>query len=117
LRTIILLTIANIFMIFAWYGHLKYGNVSLWKVIVASWGIAFFRILLSAADEPVRLVGIHRSAAENDPGSDYADGVFYFLDRLSRRAIPMELCGRFWLHFGGRFFRVPPVIESGVSRV
>jgi uncharacterized protein (DUF486 family) len=34
--TILLLTISNIFMTFAWYGHLKYRNV------VASWGIAFF---------------------------------------------------------------------------
>lgn len=42
LRTILLLTISNIFMTFAWYGHLKYRNVALWKVIVVSWGIAFF---------------------------------------------------------------------------
>jgi uncharacterized protein len=42
LRTIILLTISNIFMTFAWYGHLKYRNTPLWKVIIASWGIAFF---------------------------------------------------------------------------
>jgi uncharacterized protein (DUF486 family) len=42
LRTILLLTISNIFMTFAWYGHLKYRNVALGKVIVISWGIAFF---------------------------------------------------------------------------
>lgn len=42
MRTIVLLTISNIFMTFAWYGHLKFRNVPLWKVIVASWGIAFF---------------------------------------------------------------------------
>jgi uncharacterized protein (DUF486 family) len=41
-RTIILLTISNIFMTFAWYGHLKYRTSALWKVILASWGIAFF---------------------------------------------------------------------------
>jgi uncharacterized protein (DUF486 family) len=29
-------------MTFAWYGHLKYRNVPLWKVVVISWGIAFF---------------------------------------------------------------------------
>lgn len=40
--TIILLTISNIFMTFAWYGHLKYRNSPLWIVIAASWGIAFF---------------------------------------------------------------------------
>lgn len=42
MRTIILLTISNIFMTFAWYGHLKFRNVPLWKVILFSWGIAFF---------------------------------------------------------------------------
>jgi uncharacterized protein len=42
MRTIALLTISNIFMTFAWYGHLKYRNVPLYKVIVISWLIAFF---------------------------------------------------------------------------
>jgi uncharacterized protein (DUF486 family) len=42
LRTILLLTISNIFMTIAWYGHLKFRNVALWKVIFISWGIAFF---------------------------------------------------------------------------
>jgi uncharacterized protein (DUF486 family) len=42
LRTVVLLTISNIFMTFAWYGHLKYRSEALWKVIFASWGIAFF---------------------------------------------------------------------------
>ena len=40
--TIVLLTISNIFMTFAWYGHLKYRNRPLLVVIVASWLIAFF---------------------------------------------------------------------------
>src|SRR5437764_3375503 len=42
MRTVLLLTISNIFMTFAWYGHLKYRSEGLWKVILASWGIAFF---------------------------------------------------------------------------
>ncbi len=37
---IILLTISNIFMTFAWYGHLKYKCTALWLVILISWGIA-----------------------------------------------------------------------------
>ena len=40
--TILLLTISNIFMTFAWYGHLKYRDKPLFAVIAASWGIAFF---------------------------------------------------------------------------
>jgi len=39
---VVLLTISNIFMTFAWYGHLKYKNKALWIVILVSWGIAFF---------------------------------------------------------------------------
>ena len=42
MRTIALLTISNIFMTFAWYGHLKFRNVALFKVILVSWLIAFF---------------------------------------------------------------------------
>lgn len=42
MRTIALLTISNVFMTFAWYGHLKYRSFPLWKVILVSWGIAFF---------------------------------------------------------------------------
>jgi uncharacterized protein (DUF486 family) len=41
MTTIVLLTISNIFMTFAWYGHLKYREVPLFKVILISWVIAF----------------------------------------------------------------------------
>lgn len=40
--TIILLTISNVFMTFAWYGHLKFRSAPLLTVILVSWGIAFF---------------------------------------------------------------------------
>lgn len=42
---LILLTISNIFMTFAWYGHLKFKSTALWIVILASWGIAFFEYI------------------------------------------------------------------------
>ena len=38
---IVLLTVSNIFMTFAWYGHLKFKDKPLFVVIPASWGIAF----------------------------------------------------------------------------
>ena len=41
MRTIILLTISNLFMTIAWYGHLRFKGVALWKVILVSWLIAF----------------------------------------------------------------------------
>lgn len=40
MQTIILLVLANVFMTFAWYGHLKYKSFSLWKVVLVSWLIA-----------------------------------------------------------------------------
>jgi uncharacterized protein (DUF486 family) len=42
MRTVVLLTISNVFMTFAWYGHLKYRGSPLWEAILVSWGIAFF---------------------------------------------------------------------------
>jgi uncharacterized protein (DUF486 family) len=39
--TVILLTISNVFMTFAWYGHLKYKDSPLWIAVLASWLIAF----------------------------------------------------------------------------
>ncbi|MCB0489157.1 MAG: DMT family protein [Cyclobacteriaceae bacterium] len=52
LYTIVLLTLSNTFMTFAWYGHLKFKemkwsqNLPLITVILISWGIAFFEYLL-----------------------------------------------------------------------
>jgi uncharacterized protein len=40
-KTVALLTISNVFMTMAWYGHLKYKESALWKVILISWFIAF----------------------------------------------------------------------------
>ena len=41
MKTVLLLMCSNVFMTFAWYGHLKYGHAwPLWKAILVSWGIA-----------------------------------------------------------------------------
>lgn len=47
LAPIILLTASNIFMTFAWYGHLKYKSAPLWIAVILSWGIAFFEYCLA----------------------------------------------------------------------
>ena len=39
---ILLLSVSNVFMTFAWYGQLKYPMTPLWILIPVSWGIAFF---------------------------------------------------------------------------
>ena len=47
LAPIVLLTLSNVFMTFAWYGQLKFPDVPLWLVIPACWGIAFFEYCLA----------------------------------------------------------------------
>lgn len=42
LKTILLLIVSNVFMTFAWYGHLKYKESPLWIAVVLSWALAFF---------------------------------------------------------------------------
>jgi uncharacterized protein len=44
--TVLLLTLSNVFMTFAWYGHLKYKSAPLWQAVVVSWLIAFFEYCL-----------------------------------------------------------------------
>lgn len=46
MTTIVLLVLSNLFMTVAWYGHLRHKDVALWKVIMVSWGIAFFEYCL-----------------------------------------------------------------------
>lgn len=46
LRTAGLLFLSNLFMTAAWYGHLKFKNVSLIWAILISWGLAFFEYVL-----------------------------------------------------------------------
>ncbi|MFA7237901.1 MAG: DMT family protein [Phycisphaeraceae bacterium] len=40
-RTILLLSVSNLFMTVAWYGHLRFKQSALWAVILVSWLIAF----------------------------------------------------------------------------
>ena len=57
-----LLLFSNVFMTFAWYGHLKFTDRPLWVVILVSWGIAFFEYCLAI---PANRYGInYYSAAE-----------------------------------------------------
>jgi uncharacterized protein (DUF486 family) len=63
---IILLAGSNVFMTFAWYGHLRFKDRPLWLVIIGGWGIAFFEYCLavpanrygSAVYDPMELKAI-----------------------------------------------------------
>lgn len=47
LAPILLLVASNVFMTFAWYGHLKVEHRPMWLLVIASWGIAFFEYCLA----------------------------------------------------------------------
>ena len=56
--TVLLLTASNVFMTFAWYGHLKnLSDKPLLIAILASWGIAFFEYTLQV---PANRIGSHQ---------------------------------------------------------
>lgn len=57
MRTIILLTISNLFMNLAWYGHLKFRAWPLWIAVLASWGLAFFEYLFQV---PANRIGSYQ---------------------------------------------------------
>ncbi len=44
---VLMLIASNVFMTFAWYGHLAFKQKALWLVVLASWGIAFFEYWLA----------------------------------------------------------------------
>jgi len=54
MKTIFLLTISNLFMNLAWYGHLKFKSAPLWIAILASWGLAFLEYVFQV---PANRVG------------------------------------------------------------
>jgi uncharacterized protein (DUF486 family) len=58
--TPLLLFGSNLFMTFAWYGHLKHRQGALWLVVLASWGIAFFEYCLMV---PANRLGYGRFSA------------------------------------------------------
>jgi len=47
LLPVLMLAVSNVFMTFAWYGHLKVEHRPLWLLVVVSWGIAFFEYCLA----------------------------------------------------------------------
>jgi uncharacterized protein (DUF486 family) len=59
---IIMLAISNVFMTFAWYGHLKYKSAPIFIAIVSSWAIAFLEYCLAV---PANRIGSeHFSTAQ-----------------------------------------------------
>jgi len=84
MRTILLLTVSNVFMTFAWYGNLKDKGMPLWKAILLSWGIAFLEYCFMV---PANRIG-------------YANGMSGFQLKITQEVITLvvfALFALFWL--------------------
>ena len=107
---IALLVCSNVFMTFAWYGHLKFKDRPLWVVILASWGIAFFEYCLAVPAN--RWGSAVYSAAELKAIQEVVTlsvfVVFSFL-YLGQKVTPVQAIG-FALIAGGAFL----VFHGGV---
>ena len=97
--TVVFLLISNIFMTFAWYGHLKYQNVPLWKVTLISWGIAFFEYCFQV---PANRIGSHTfNAAQLKTIQEIITLVVF--SGFSVRYLKQDIK---WIHAVGFFFIV-----------
>ena len=121
--TILLLVTSNIFMTFAWYGHLKLQEMKIstgWPlilVILLSWGFGVLRVLRPSAGQQNRFPGKRRPvqyhAAESHPGSDIIDS-FHNRCHFSFQgtASPMEPFGGVCLPDSGSFLRFYQIIHT-----
>jgi uncharacterized protein len=60
MKTVMLLVVSNVFMTFAWYGHLRFRSSALWKVILISWLIAFVEYCFQV---PANRIGSYQFSA------------------------------------------------------
>jgi len=98
IKTIGLLFLSNIFMTYAWYGHLKtLGSKPLWIAILASWGVAFFEYCFQV---PANRIGFqHFSLAQLKIMQEVITmvvfslfAIFYMKDDLNRNFLYASLC-------------------------
>ena len=69
MATVLLLIGSNVFMTIAWYGHLKFKNVALWKVILASWLIALLEYCLQVPANRLGAWALYGVSTEDYTGS------------------------------------------------
>ena len=87
---VLMLFASNVFMTFAWYGHLKFKESSLPLVIMVSWGIAFFEYWLAVPANRWGSAVYQRGPAQDHAGGDHADRVRRLLGAVSEGAAGLE---------------------------
>lgn len=110
LTTIGLLILSNVFMTFAWYGHLKNLSNRAWYIAAAaSWGVAFFEYMLQVPGQPDRSHDAFARTAQDHAGSHRTFGLRAVFDLLHEgdAVVELSLCGD--LHRGRRLLHFPGV--------
>lgn len=110
MKTIVFLVISNIFMTFAWYGHLKFKESALWKVVLISWMIAFVEYCFQV---PANRWGHYEfSAAQLKTIQEVITLIVFcvFFGAVSERRNPVELPGWIWIDYRRRIFCVQKMV-------
>src|SRR5258705_10815209 len=94
LLPILLLIGSNVFMTVAWYGHLRFKEVPLAGVIVASWMIAFVEYCLAVPANRWGSAVYTTAQLKTIQEGDHASGLRRLLGALSQGAHDLELCHR-----------------------
>ena len=95
MTTILLLTLSNIFMTFAWYGHLKYPASAARESRRSQLADRACGILFSSPGEPHRILRVHRRSVKDHSGGHHPDRLFRLFGFLSKRTAEVELPRRF----------------------
>lgn len=124
LYAILLLIVSNVFMTFAWYGHLKLqemkwiDNWPLFGVILFSWSIALFEYCAQVPANRLGFIGnggaFFADAVKSGSGSDHADHFHYLLHAfLQRGNLPVESLGRLCLLGAGSLLCIHEITILG----
>jgi hypothetical protein len=108
-------------MTFAWYGHLKYRNEALWKVIMVSWGIAFFEYCFQVPANRIGSYQFNAAQLKTIPRDHHAFDLPGVFGVLSRRQVQMEPRRGFRIDHGCGVFHLSKVVrisgcDSGHAR-
>ena len=107
---VLMLFASNVFMTFAWYGHLKFKETWLPLAILVSWGIAFFEYWLAVPGQSLGQRGVYRGAAQDHAGSDHADRVRRLLGLVSQGAAGLESRAGICVHRARRVFHFSQMV-------
>ncbi len=96
LVTALMLAVSNLFMTFAWYGHLKNLATSPWYVAaLVSWGIALFEYMFQVPANRIGYTAAQPRAVEDSAGGHHAVGVRAVRGAVHEPAVEdgLSVCG------------------------